>query len=73
MRRQTTKAAVKHRAPSLRASSLRASSLRRLMLGLLESAALAAFCLPASAQESGGKFLDAKYCTDALNLIWIGL
>jgi len=58
MRRQTPIAAAKRAAPAL----------RRLMLGLLGSAALVAFCLPASAQDGGGRFLDAKYCTDTLNL-----
>jgi hypothetical protein len=58
MRRQTPTAAAKRAAPAL----------RRLMLGLLGSAALAAFCLPAAAQDGGGKFLDAKFCTDTLNL-----
>jgi hypothetical protein len=58
MRRQTPKAAARRAAPAL----------RRLTLGLLGSAALVAFCLPAAAQDAGGKFLDAKYCTDTLNL-----
>jgi Chaperone of endosialidase len=43
-------------------------SLRRFMLALLGSAGIVAFCLPASAQQGGGKFLDAKYCSDTLNL-----
>src|ERR1700685_1953656 len=40
----------------------------RLMRVLLGSAGLVACCLPASAQQRGGKFLDAKFCSDALNL-----
>ena len=40
----------------------------RLMRVLLGSASLVAFCLPASAQQGGGKFLDAKFCSDNLNL-----
>lgn len=35
---------------------------------LLGSAAFVVFCLPASAQQGGGKFLDAKFCSDTLNL-----
>ena len=58
MRRQTTTAASKRAAPTL----------RRLMVGLLGSAALMALCPPALAQQAGGKFLDAKFCGDALNL-----
>ena len=55
--------------PDTTAAARRAApALRRLMLGLLGSAALVAFCLPASAQQGGGKFLDAKYCSDMLNL-----
>jgi hypothetical protein len=40
----------------------------RSMLMLLGSAALLALCVPASAQQAGGKFLDAKFCGDTLNL-----
>jgi CHAT domain-containing protein len=40
----------------------------RVALSLLGLASLFALALPASAQEGGGKFLDAKYCSDALNL-----
>ena len=58
MRRQTTTAASKRAAPTL----------RRLMAGLLGSAGLMALCLPASAQQAAGKFLDAKFCGDTLNL-----
>jgi hypothetical protein len=58
MRRQTTIAGPRRAAPTL----------RRLMLVLLGSAGLVAFCLPASAQQGGGKFLDAKFCSDNLNL-----
>jgi hypothetical protein len=58
MNRETTMAAANRTAPTL----------RRLMLGLLGSAGLVAFCVPAAAQDAGGKFLDAKYCSDQLNL-----
>ncbi len=58
MRRNETSARARRAAPAL----------RRLILALLGSASLMAFCLPASAQQGGGKFLDAKYCSDMLNL-----
>jgi hypothetical protein len=53
---------------SIAAPRLAPPTLRRLMLVLLGSAGFVAFCLPASAQQAGGKFLDAKFCSDNLNL-----
>jgi hypothetical protein len=51
------------------ATSKRAtSSVRRLAQGLLGFVSLLALSLPAAAQQGGGKFLDAKFCGDMLNL-----
>jgi Ricin-type beta-trefoil lectin domain-like/Chaperone of endosialidase len=48
-------------------STFRGARLARLASGLLGFASLLALSVPAAAQ-GGGKFLDAKYCSDALNL-----
>ncbi len=41
---------------------------RRLAAALLGLAAFFVLCLPASAQQGGGQYLDADHCTDTLNL-----
>jgi hypothetical protein len=41
---------------------------RRLAQGLLGFVSLLALSLPAAAQDGGGKYLDAKFCGDTLNL-----
>jgi hypothetical protein len=45
-----------------------ASLARHLSPGLLGIAGLLLFSMPGSAQQGGGKYLDAKFCSDALNL-----
>ena len=48
--------------------SVRYALSARTVAGFFGLGSLLLLAAPATAQEGGGKFLDAKYCSDALNL-----